>query len=499
MDILLIEPPHSILKGLPTDRAYNVGLTSLAAYIHREGIETAVLMADLLIDFPQVNPLIAFIREFGYTTRDLAEGQREVERVINDKNHVIWKKLSDAVKQANPRAVGIAYLTPLKCIVERVAGLVKEVNPDIKIVVGSFHPTFCPEEVMQNPDIDFVIRGEGEIPLLHLVKEIKKDAPKWEAVPGIYYRDRDGQVRNNPGAGALSNLDELPFIARDLVLNCDFNIHRVHSISSARGCPYTCAFCSDRRFWGGKVRRRSVDNIITELKLLKEKYNADVVDFVDGTFTFDRGYLQTFCNALINQKLNIKWRCTARYDNLDEELLQLMKKSNCAGMYLGLESGSNRSLKVMDKKETIENIIKVANMIQKSGIITVTSVLFGLPDDDKEDVEETLKIMRKFKTEFFDVNSYMPLPGSPLYDAMSDEEKRSVDWRKVAYKSFDNYFSKKISPEDFRRYLTEAYKIADNKRRKSLVRLAVGMSSYTLSRVFRRDKGESSQSPFSYS
>ncbi len=462
MDILLIDPPYTSLKGLSTDIGYHVGLASLAAYIRNEGIETAVLMGDLLMDLPSDNKNIGF----SYDVKEYAAGQREYETIVNDKTHFVWKRLTDIVRQTKPMAVGISYLTPLKYVVDRIAGLIREIDRDIKIIAGSFHPTFCPEEVMQNPDIDFVIRGEGEIPLLRLVKEFKKDNPKWETVPGIYYRDKDGQVQKNPGVNLLNNLDELPFLARDLVLNCDYNFYRVHSTYTARGCPYTCSFCADRRLWGGKVRRRSVDNVIEELRLLKDTYKIDFVDFVDGTFTFDRKYLQTFCNTMINHKMNIKWRCTARYDNLDEDLLQLMKQANCSGMLFGLESGSDRVLKAIDKKITVEKIIKVSKMVHDSGIPTVTSILLGLPDEGKEDMQETLKLMEEIRTDFFDVNSYIPLPGTPLYDSMSEEDKKNIDWRKVAYKSFDNYFSKSISHDDFKRYMSEAYEIANNVRKK---------------------------------
>jgi radical SAM superfamily enzyme YgiQ (UPF0313 family) len=499
LDILLIDPPHIILKGLSTDRGYNVGPASLAAYIRKEGIETALLTGDLLMDFRPVNPLVSIIREWRTTVRELAAGQRLIEMAVKDKTHVVWKKLTDIVSQTNPRAVGISYLTPLKPIVEKVARLIKEINPDVKIIVGSFHPTFCPEEVMQNPDIDFVIRGEGETPLLHLVRELKKDSPKWETVPGIYYRDQDGQVRSNPGANLISNLDELPFLARDLVLNCDYDVYRVHTISTARGCPYTCSFCSDRRLWGRKVRRRSVDNVIKELRLLKDTYKVDVVDFVDGTFTFDRKYLQAFCNAMINHNLDIKWRCTARYDNLDEDLLKLMKQANCSGLFLGLESGSDRVLKAVDKKETIENIIKVSKMIHNAGIISITSILLGLPDEGRDDIEATLKLMKKFKTDVFDINIYVPLPGSPLYDSLSEEDKKNIDWRKVAYKSFDSYFSKRISQDDFRRYQSEAYDIADSIRRKSIIRLGAKTLLHSVAKKFKKAKDTSDSSPFSYS
>jgi radical SAM superfamily enzyme YgiQ (UPF0313 family) len=460
MDILLIDPPYTGLKGMSTDCGYSAGLTSLAAYLRHAGIETGVLAGDLLVDLPSNKTWIDL--------KDYAAGQREYEKIVSDKTHVVWKKLADIVSQAAPMAVGISYYTPLKCTVERVADLIREVDRDIKIIAGAFHPTFCPEEVMQNPDIDFVIRGEGEIPLLSLVRQLKKDSPKWETVPGIYYRDRDGQVRGNPGVGLLNNLDELPFLARDLVLNCDYNHYRDHCLSSARGCPYTCSFCADRRLWGGKVRRRSVDNVIEELRLLKDTYEINFVDFVDGTFTFDRKYLETFCNKLISHNLNIKWRCTARYDNLDEDLLKLMKRANCSGMYFGLESGSDRVLKAINKRMTVEEIIRVSEMVYSIGIFSATAILLGLPYETKEDMEATLKLMKRVKTSILDVNSYTPLPGTPLWDSTSEEDKKNIDWRKVALKSLDNYFSKTMSVDDFRRYLSQAYEIAHDVWEKTL-------------------------------
>ncbi len=465
---------------MSTDCGYHVGLTGLAAYLRDAGIETAVLMTDLLMDLPS-NRIWS-----SYDYKDYAAAQRNYLRIANDKNHIIWRRLAGIVKQASPTAVGLSYLTPSKMVVERIAGLIKEIDPDIKIIAGSSHPTFCPEEVMQNPDIDFVVRGEGEIPLLSLVKELKKDSPKWDTVQGIHYRDRDGRLQDNLGVDLIKNLDELPFLARDLMLNCDYNVYRDHSMVSARGCPYTCTFCADRRLWGGRVRRRSVDNVIKELKHLKDTYKVNLVDFVDGTFTFDRKYMQEFCNAMIDNDLGIRWRCTARYDNLDRDLLKLMKRANCSGLYFGLESGSNRLLKLMDKKMAVEDNIKMSKMVYDSGILSATSILLGLPGETREEMEATLKLMREVKTDIFDINSYVPLPGTPLYDSMSEEDKEKIDWGKVAMKSLDNYFLTSVSREDFERYLSEASEIANKLHRKTLIRYIAGMPLRFMGGVFKK-------------
>jgi anaerobic magnesium-protoporphyrin IX monomethyl ester cyclase len=488
MDILLIDPPQTVLKGQPTTRGYNMGLTYLAAYLRENDIETAILTGDLLADFSSSNPLTAFIPNWlRVNMKSLAEGQRLLEASLNDKNHPIWKKLGDTVRRINPTAAGITYHTPLKSTIEIIVRIIREVNPDIKVIVGSFHPTFCPDEVMQNPDIDFAVRGEGEVPLMHLIREIKKDSPKWETVPGIHYRDSDGKLRNNADADIIRDLDELSFPARDLVLDCDFSVYNHHSMLTARGCPYSCAFCADKRLWGGTVRRRSVGNVIEEMKLLKDTYNTNYVEIVDGTFTYDKDYLEKFCNMKIEQVPNMKWGCTARYDNLDEGILKLMKKAGCYGLYIGLESGSNKVLKSINKKETIEKNIEISKMIYDCGIMTATSILLGSPDETKEDIEETLHIMTHFKTDFFDVNSYMPLPGTPYYDALSEEERKAINWPKTGLKSFDNYFSKHMSREELGVYRDKAYKIANRRRIRSILRLGLKKVFNPISRIFSRE------------
>ncbi len=400
-----------------------------------------------------------------------AAGQRDYARIVSDSTHPVWKKLEDRIRRARPAMVGIAYITPLKHAVLRIANLVKGIDRDIKVIAGSFHPTFCPEEVMCHPEIDFVVRGEGEMPLLRLVQELKNDAPKPETVPGITYRDREGRVRSNPDGPLIEDLDTLPYPARDLVLDCDYRSYRLHFVSSARGCPYTCSFCSDRRLWHRRVRRRSAANVIEELKFLKEKYTPTCIDFSDGTFTFDRKYLQEFCKALIEENLNVSWRCTARFDNLDEEILYLMKQSGCSGLYFGLESGSDRILETMDKKMTVEKMTAISRLVHESGIASGISVLLGLPDETREDIEATLALMKTIKTDIFDVNTYIPIPGTPLYDAMSQTDRDNVDWLKTGYKSFDSHYSGNISSRDFDRCRKEAYRIAGSTLRKTLFRM----------------------------
>lgn len=472
MDIILIDPPYVSLKNIPMDRGYNMGLASLAAYLREAGLETAVIMGDLITEI-RTGFLSSLIPGNGGSMKRYAAGQDDYERIVQDTSQPVWQKLKQMIREYRPAAVGISYITPLRHSVAMVARLVKETDPSIQVIAGGFQPTFCPDDVMSNPDIDFAVRGEGEIPLLALVREMKKPSPDVSTLRGIHYRDDTGAVCETPPADIISDLDSLPFPARDLVVNCDFNIYQLHNVISARGCPYTCSFCADRRLWGNHVRRRSVGNVIKEMELLKSTYKISYIDLVDGTFTYNRAYTQEFCNELIERNLNIKWRCTARYDNLDPDILALMKKSGCSGMYFGLESGSDSVLDSIDKKFTVEDIIRVSQMVRESGIPCSTSILFGLPEESPADALATLKLMKKVKTDIFDVNSFIPLPGTAVWDTMSAEDQAGIDWLKVGYKSFNNYFSSTMSKEEFNDYLNEAYRIAEATRRKTILRFAL--------------------------
>jgi len=464
MDIMLIDPPYTSLKGMPTDIGYNIGITSLAAYLRQGGIEAGVIMGDLLTELPSVDGWVASSLE------SYALKQDDYRAIVNDKNNPVWKRLTEYILQYKPPMVGITYLTPLKCSVDMITKLIKDIDTSIKVIVGGPHPTFCPEEVMNDNNIDFVIKGEGETSLLNLVKGLKENTLNLTNIPGLYYRDYTGNLQHNALGNPVRDLDTLPVPARDLVMNCDYGKYRVHCILTARGCPYSCAFCGDKSMWQGKVRRRSVNHVISEIETLLENYIVDVIEILDGTFTYDKKYVKDFCEQIIRKDLKVKWGCTARYDNLDFDLLQLMKKANCSGLYFGLESGSDRVLTYVDKKTNIDQIARIADMVYQMGIPSITSVIIGLPDETKEDIEATLKVMKHISTDIFDVNSYVPLPGSKLYDISQDSERKNIDWGKVAYKSFDNHFSKNISHDDLKQYLSEAYKIADSIRLRTLQR-----------------------------
>jgi len=458
MDILLIDPPYKALKGIGSAYGYSINTVSLAAYLREGGFDSAVLTGNLLLDLP--------VQEtFTFDIKKYAEGQRDYEKALGDEEHEIWQKISFHIRRLRPQAIGITCVTPAKDLVDKLASVIKSIDRDMQVITGGHHPTFCTAETLINPNIDFVIRGEGEIPLLRLIQEFQSDHPNFNNIPNLSYR-KNGKIIHNSIGDMIQDLDRLPLPARDLVIGCDYSRYKSHYIATSRGCPYSCRFCSDRRLWQKTVRRRSIENVIQEIRHINDTFDVNFIDFVDGTFTYDSEYTKQFCLNIIEQKIQIKWRCTARYDNINEEMLDLMKRANCAGLYFGLESGSERILKSVNKKLTVDKIIKTSELVAKSGIGSITAVLIGLPNEEKSDIESTLSLMQKIKTDVFDINCYVPLPGTELYDNLDSKDRNNINWRKVGFKSFDSYFTKKISRNDLAEYIREAYDIAENTQKK---------------------------------
>ena len=468
MDILLIDPPYKSLKGIGIDCAYAMGLASLAGYLNAGGVDAAILTCDLLTDTAPGNIL-------NMDANAYARGQETYKAAILDEGHPIWSRISEAIVASRPQAVGIMFLTPAKAVVEKIAAIIKAIDAEIPVIVGGHHPSFCYGDVLGNRHIDFAIRGEGEIPLWHLAREIIRGSRNWPAVPGLTYRDAVGELHSTKDADLISDLDSLPFAARDRVLHGDYQRYRTHYLYTARGCPNNCTFCADSRMWRHTVRRRSVAHVLAELRMLKAEYDPTFVDFSDGTFTFEPKYLQHFCEAMIAEDLNLMWRCTARYDNLSGGMLRLMKKANCFGLYLGLESGSAAVLRGINKKTTPEQILETDKMIRDSGMISMASVLMGLPDEKPEDVEQTLAFMRKMGCDLFDVNCYVPLPGTPLGGDMDPEAFKCIDWLEAGFKSLTTNFSNHMSNRQFQEFLLEAYQIADDARSRFLNRMTTSL------------------------
>lgn len=301
--------------------------------------------------------------------------------------------------------VGISVLTP-----EVKGGL--EISKQIKdacdtpIVWGGWHPTLFPKQTCEEGLVDYVIYGEGEETLLKLIKALGKKGSV-EKINGLVYKKNE-KVYVNPKADFV-NLDKLPVVNYNLVdvekyiwkILLDKKM-RVLQYQSSRGCPYRCTFCINAVTGNQFYRKKSAGKVLDELEILIKKHKIDFVSFIDDNFFVDIGRARKICEGILARKFNIKWfaECRANYfkkEMVDEKFLKLAKKSGLIMLTIGAESGSEKSLKIMKKDITVKEIITSAEMMNKYGIVPIFSFIVGIPNEKKEDMFKTVKLIIKLR------------------------------------------------------------------------------------------------------
>lgn len=218
-----------------------------------------------------------------------------------------------------------------------------------------------------------------------------------------------------------SNLDNIKFPARHLV-DKKFIVHTggVHhtnepstTMIATRGCPYECTFC-DKAIHGRKFRKRSVENILTEIKQLKLMYGIKWIRFIDDCITIDKKWFANLCLALAD--MDIKWTCLSRADCVDTKLLKLMKYAGCQEVFFGFESGSQKLLDMMKKRISVEANAKAIQMCKDAGILSCAYMMFGFPGEDDDTVNETIDFLERTKPDKSRISQYIPIPGSDVWE-----------------------------------------------------------------------------------
>ncbi len=281
------------------------------------------------------------------------------------------------------------------------------------IVKGAPFLTYNTNVIYENPFIDYVIIGEPELTL----KEILEGVPNNEIL-GICYSENMQGVKNEPRP-FNENLDELPFPARHLVDNSIYrrpdngNVQAVIKVS--RGCPYHCFFCLATPISGIKVRTRSAENIIAEIKECIEKYNIRNFLFWSDIFNFDREWTLDLCQKIINSGLKITWSANTRANTMDDEMANLMYKAGCRLVSIGVESGSQEILNNIGKKITLDDIRNTVKILKKNKIKIYNYFVIGLPWETEKTVEETIKFAIELDSNFISFYTATPLPGTRYF------------------------------------------------------------------------------------
>lgn len=310
--------------------------------------------------------------------------------------------------------------------VKRTAEDIKQIRPNTVVITGGKMVTPAPELIMQNSMVDIGIIGEAEITMVELLKAMECNEPL-KNVKGIIFKDARGLVKTE-NRELIKDLDTLPFPARDYFYMEEvysrvpfskniFDASRTANISTGRGCPYACTFCSYDRV----TRLRSVNNIMAELEDLKKRYNIGSFTVDDELFLIDRKRAVEFCNQLIRSGMGLKWKTSGRVNLVDKEILRLLRRAGCVKIAYGIESGSPRMLKRMKKQITPKQVDDAICWTIEAGLQPGGTWIIGLPGEDKDSIEETKSLYKRiskyrtFSNPFFFATPY---PGTELYDEM---------------------------------------------------------------------------------
>lgn len=360
---------------------------------------------------------------------------------IKEKNSIIEK-----IKNIDPDMVGFSAMTTSYSVTKEFNRELKKEVPYAYYCWGGVHATALPIETIKENSLDFLVYGEGEFTMVEVCKRIKnKKNPSTrlgassseqginlEGVSGVYYVE-GGDIKKNPPRAFIENLDSLPIPDRSLLENFKWYLsppgilrgkfyYGITTMYTSRGCPYQCIFCASKIVHGGRIRRRSVDNVIKEMSYLKDSFGVTGIYFNDDTFATDVIWLKEFCDKLKESSLNMVWGCQTRADiaqNLD--ILKIMKKAGCVQVDIGCESGSDKILKNLKKGITVAMILKSFKNLKEVKMKTFATFILGNPGETTEDVRKT-EMVARYVPGGVSFLILVPYPGSPLFKMAFDNK-----------------------------------------------------------------------------
>ena len=330
-----------------------------------------------------------------------------------------WPDLERDLAEFGPDLVVFSVTTATLEADLEVARLAREACPGVFVVArGDFFATQGEEALEACPELGLAMHGEVEENFEALVRE---GAP--ECLDGVIRRDgASGGVVRNAGRPLVGDLDALPLPARDLLDNARYlspeTGRPLTVVKASRGCFARCIFCPAA---GRKLRVRSVDSVVAELRQSVEEFGIRDFLFDGDTFTARKGWLIELCARIEAEGLRIRWGCNSRVDTMDDERARALKRAGCVLVAFGVESGDDAMLEKMRKGTRVAQAEAAVAACKRAGLGTHAFYVIGLPWETRETLARTIGLMRRLDTDLFDINIATPLPGTPLYEMVREE------------------------------------------------------------------------------
>lgn len=404
----------------------------------------------------------------GYLATALRKANHDPRILDCTKAKFGFRDFEEFIRKDGPDVVGFQVWSCDAENVKKCLRIVRSIDPKIVTIIGGAHPSgVCEESLDFFKDADYGFKGEGEIGLPKLINKLSGDKKiSLEEVPGLIWRD-GVIVKSNPPI-FIDDLDVLGFPAWDLIDPGTYPkaphqgfamAFPAAPIFTTRGCPYPCTFCATRTITGRRLRHRSIDNVIEEIKILRYKYGVKEIHIEDDNFTMNKNFVKEFCQKLISEKLDIFWYCSSgvRLDSLDDDILLLMKRSNCYTLTIAIESGNQRVLNLMKKDLTLDEIRKRVSVMNKAGYRPTGLFIIGFPGETKDEMRQTLEFAMSLNLKRAQFAIFHPLPGSEIYEELKSKGKLSgLDWSNLK-PSEAAYADGETSAGDLKRFQRMAF------------------------------------------
>lgn len=367
------------------------------------------------------------------TVHDLVLAIRTQELVMDK---TIYNQCAEMILAAKPDLVAFSAQCTTYLPVVQITQKIKAAAPAVKIIIGGHNASFVDVITLERfPQIDAVVRGEGELTFGEFIRAFEKDG-NIQKVAGLTYRGNK-EIITNPDRPLMADLDDLPLPDYSLVPPlslyrdaCDLP-RSIAILEVGRGCPHRCIYCSESVLWQRRTRTFSVARLVTEMGHLADTYGAECFLLAYDQFTANKGFVEDFCKEVISAGLNhLPWYCISRLDTVSADLLGLMRKAGCESMCYGIDSGSAKTLAFIGKRIDEKILYKRVRETTDQGMVPTLSFVIGFPEEEQTDIDQTLTLALKTGIQG---NSnpliQMPtvLPGTGLYQRYLKDLTRQVD------------------------------------------------------------------------